>query len=144
VPKTYRKSIAINREVAGGVNWGTGVNPYAGTWGAEVIPANSVNPIYDRYGLGAQLAKFRNPAEKFMVLEWEYANSEVACQFPYDTPCRYNTAANYPQWVRNNGNYAFRHGNFQRANFLFVDGHVESLHWQDKINYNSRFGLLNR
>lgn len=87
------------------------------------------------YFLGARLSKFKDPSRKFMVVEIERgADTSNA-----NNPNKNNKLIKTTPYTANSGNFAFRHNRFERANFLFIDGHVESLRYDDQINYDYRY-----
>jgi prepilin-type N-terminal cleavage/methylation domain-containing protein/prepilin-type processing-associated H-X9-DG protein len=116
---------------------------YGGPYGKAIIPAssreiNAQNRGYTRYRLGARMSDFRNASNKFLLVEHEWANDTVMGR--NRTPAQmYLGDSGGPAWSMGRGDYAFRHAKRTRGNFLFMDNHVESLHFKDEIDTARRF-----
>jgi prepilin-type processing-associated H-X9-DG protein/prepilin-type N-terminal cleavage/methylation domain-containing protein len=95
------------------------------------------------YRLGARVSKFREPSNKILVLETERAadtQGEYISAAPPGSPVILGGGGTYPKWSSNTGGqFSFRHNNYTRANFLFVDGHVDALTPKDEILTKRRF-----
>ena len=147
-----------NGEILGGST--TYPNPLWGLNGVKVDPP-PVNPLPDQgggtwwyYGLGVRLERFSRPDHKFMVLESEVASDDISAFSPYDPlvlndPLR-GMAYGYPlpAWTAYHGWFAFRHvlpsdpAQYQAqatANFLYIDGHVNYMTANERINVPDRF-----
>lgn len=130
--------LALNRDVAGGPNWSPYPPEGAHGW-VEPHPERRIGTstaLYTQYYLGAKLNRWKNPAFKILVVEHEAANDEI---WPNNTPIVLNAPDSPVPWANPGGGYGFRHGKYQRANFLFIDGHVQSMHYSERINYVERF-----
>ena len=149
---TVIRAAVVNRNVVGGTNWAPA--PAWGVNGISVVPP-TVNPIPDDmvgptwvyYGLGARLEKFTRPGYAFLLVESEVNSDEFTGIWPY-SPVVLGDNPNSPPWSGTSGWYAFRHvlpsdpALYQTqatANFLFVDGHVETMGATGQINALDRF-----
>ncbi len=137
---SYGRGWAMSTNATGGQI--TATYP-AGQYGRIVNPPTSIESFYTFYRYGAKLTKFRSPSMKFLVIEHERANDTFGAKFPYNdafTTWHLGDTAAYPLWAGAGGVYSFRHGSptARRGNFLFVDGHVESLTSGDEINTSRR------
>jgi len=132
-----------NRDATGGPTWGG--NEPQGPYGAigDIDLANArikedyPHYYFQYYYLGAKLERFTPAAEKVLLIENERAadvfgaSSTTIAQMLYANRGGYS----YPPWSNSSGLWAFRHlkGNDVEmyrsratANYLFVDGHVET------------------
>jgi prepilin-type N-terminal cleavage/methylation domain-containing protein len=150
----YARAQMMNRDVAGGASWASGGYPPWGEYGIKVEPAPKPLPDdfipsgeWDYYGLGTLMERFVRPAWKFMVVETESASDYVWASWPYDPIV---LGATNPAWVSVPGPFAFRHvlprdrRMYQAqatAPFLYIDGHVNILTANDKINQVDRFAI---
>jgi prepilin-type processing-associated H-X9-DG protein len=103
------------------------------------------------YGLGAILVNFPNPTQQFLVVESERGNDEIHAIWPAAPP--YTIPINdgnpdYPPYAGYDGEFAFRHvlpsdpamyQSMATGNFLYIDGHVDTLTANDRINDNARY-----
>ena len=123
-PGSYWRCYAINFNVQGGrygPAWGAQY-PVYGEFGAEVTPASSVEPYYTKYYLGAKLVKFQRSSEKYLIIEGDRYSDTFG-----DNNANQILGEGYPAfpvYTTRNGVLSYRHQ--LRANFLFMDGHVET------------------
>jgi prepilin-type processing-associated H-X9-DG protein/prepilin-type N-terminal cleavage/methylation domain-containing protein len=122
--------------VAGGINFGFPAHPPEGDFGyvvldtggtpAKKVPNFAINSAYTYYYLGAKLTRFRDSAEKIMVVESEGGNDTT----PFGSTQTDNVLflGQKLPWTAfpsgSGGAFAFRHNNFKISNVLFIDGHV--------------------
>jgi prepilin-type N-terminal cleavage/methylation domain-containing protein/prepilin-type processing-associated H-X9-DG protein len=130
---TTSRYYAMNFYAVGGQTWG-GMPPQ-GEFGS--LPASTPSD-YVTYYLGAKISVFRNPSNKFLVVETEsqdYANA----LWPYEgmSASLGDNPAFSPTSVKD-GRWMFPHVNLQ-GNFLFVDGHVASLLYTGDYNSRNRY-----
>ncbi len=139
----------MNADAAGGTP--TAALP-GGPYGRVVEPppesyyAKSLNSK-NFYRLGARISRFRNPSYKILIFESHRPNDYYVATANPTTPITPITlgggqsgASFYPRWSSlGTGRFAFRHAGYRRANFLFVDGHVESLTNREEIDTKRRF-----
>jgi len=107
-------------------------------YGVAVIPPGIMDDYYKpisplwsftgaggEYYLGAKLVKFRNPSEKYMVIEGDRADLFVSAP----TIFLGNGVPTWPVWTAGNtgtpGAYSFRHSG-TRINIVHMDGHVST------------------
>jgi prepilin-type processing-associated H-X9-DG protein/prepilin-type N-terminal cleavage/methylation domain-containing protein len=86
--------------------------------------------------LGTQISRFRNPSEKFLIIE-SGAGSDAAQPKTATYDVARKATKEYPySWTSSNERrWAFRHPNLT-TNILFVDGHVEPVRATDgMLNY---------
>lgn len=105
--------------------------------GQEIIPATSIDPSMIRYYLGAKMTKFRNPSRKLLVMEQESTGEVHGVKGANPINLTEGPINGYPSWSNSFGNMAFRHNRFRVGNFLFVDGHVETLGPLDDFQLNT-------
>ena len=131
---------SYNKEANGGGNNTNDAQP----WGVEIIPASRVDPAFLRYFLGAKVSRFKNPSRKLLVMEGESTAECHGVKGASPINLAEGPASGYPAWSNSNGNMAFRHLRFQKGNFLFIDGHVETLapREDNKLNTHDCFDLL--
>ena len=166
---TVRRGMVLFRcpEYVGGIvassrtylmnDWATGgpLNPPsqpAGPFGVFIDPppesyySDSLAPT-NFYRLGARTSSFRSPSNKILILETERPNdtygSSIGNTFP-PAPVilggGVSGSQTYPVWSSiGGGHFSFRHNNNTRANFLFVDGHVEALTPKDELKNLRRY-----
>jgi prepilin-type N-terminal cleavage/methylation domain-containing protein/prepilin-type processing-associated H-X9-DG protein len=126
-----------------------GIPPYGRVLNAGEIPEmNSSLITYKTYYFGAPLSRFSN--YNFMIVEHERASDGVNATFGANPD---GNVANgpgahlgddpaYPGYSAAGGGFSFRHNNYYtRGNFLFVDGHVESLTPHDDIDSKRRLSM---
>ena len=123
---------------------------YAGRLGKNVPQPNSrftTRGYYTNYRLGAKLGKFATPSFKFMMFESEYNRDFAYPKYTGsgdarkidDTVWYQGDDTGFSKTTGGDGRYAFRHSKGKRGNYLFIDGHVESLFAKDNINFMTRF-----
>ena len=138
------RSYAYNVNANGG-NFNINTTAPASSWpyGVEVTPATSIDPTLVRYLLGAKITRFRNASRKLLVMEQESTGEVHGVKGISPIDLTEGPATGYPAWSNSNGNMAFRHNRFRVGNFLFVDGHVETLAPRDDYQLNTKycFGL---
>ncbi|HUS47487.1 MAG TPA: type II secretion system protein [Phycisphaerae bacterium] len=153
-PRAYR----MNLDAAGGPTWGG--NPVQGPYGVLVDPPPPPIPDdmvthWEYYSLGAVLWNFPRPSEQFLIAESEAGSHYVSAIWPATPPHKVplNDNSYYPPYAGLSGAFAFRHvlpidvDLYQEratANFLFLDGHVEVLAPNDRINAYDRFDYKER
>jgi prepilin-type N-terminal cleavage/methylation domain-containing protein/prepilin-type processing-associated H-X9-DG protein len=78
----------------------------------------------------AKLSQIADPSGTILLLE----NPNIDNYMSVD----YFSAVNCPQdqvsWLLNNFGHQGLHGSYKQSNYLFIDGHVKSLRWQDTID----------
>jgi prepilin-type processing-associated H-X9-DG protein len=131
-PGGSRRTWIINLWVQGGPNWAP-INPAVGIYPVAAMPAKS-KVATSWYYLGAHISRFKNASRVFAVVE----NGASTDAIFNKTSVHPETATlGYP-YSSGTSWFAFRHPNL-RANFLFIDGHVELLSSTDELNTPSRF-----
>lgn len=124
------RSYAMNFALVGGANWSP--NPPHGIYGLPVLPPEKLDGDYKviyanwtfaggRYSLGAKMAQFRRPAEKYLVIETEGSDHVNGSDWPTPPTLQLGVGTPYP-WVA--GPFSYRHS--LRSNFLFMDTHVQA------------------
>jgi prepilin-type processing-associated H-X9-DG protein len=97
------------------------------------------------YSLGAKISRFRSPASKFMIVETERGSDvmgSVSLSPSLPDGAIYLGAHPTIPWASSPQPwYGFRHSRNTRANFLFIDGHVELMHHLEDINLGRRYSL---
>ena len=153
----YPRAFLFNLNAAGGPDWGG--YPPEGPYGIQVKPMPSpqaddlVGSSWLYYTLGAVLARFPNPSQQFLVTESETGSDYCSSRWPAAAPHRVTLgdSGDAPPWSGEGGAFAFRHtlpANVPQyqgqatANFLFIDGHVQALSPNDKINADDRFAYV--
>jgi prepilin-type N-terminal cleavage/methylation domain-containing protein/prepilin-type processing-associated H-X9-DG protein len=146
-PRAYK----WNLDATGGPDWGG--NPPEGPYG-KALDVSLINPNWDFYCLGAVLSLFPSPSTQFLASEGERGNDN--CPSGTSTPPYSVTLGDdypsHPLWSALSGQAAFRHmlpsgvrplaQNYQgpaRANYVFIDGHVETFGPNDRVNARDRF-----
>jgi prepilin-type N-terminal cleavage/methylation domain-containing protein/prepilin-type processing-associated H-X9-DG protein len=96
-------------------------------------------PAVQRYKtglrLGAKIARFNS--NQFMINEHELQAETVQGAGSLTM----GNSASLPAYAANNGNYSFRHPYFKKANFLYIDGHVDLLAPTDKVHQTFRWNI---
>ncbi|HUS46512.1 MAG TPA: hypothetical protein VNA25_17385 [Phycisphaerae bacterium] len=142
---------AMSRDAAGGCDPGNADLPFHGRYGRRLEP-RAIHPDYDRYALGTRAEVFPEPAEQFLICESEAAVDEIYYRKGGDRDgrVRLGDSADFPPWSAAKGAFAFRHTdkpalesdpNHARGNFVFIDGHVESLGPHAEISTARRLSL---
>jgi len=106
------------------------------------------------YYLGAPLERFKHTGEVVLVEENERGTDYCSARWPYQSPAsmlRANRGGyQYPPWSSTEGMFAYRHlkGNDVEmypvratANYLFLDGHVETHTPQKHLNTKEHFNI---
>ena len=151
----YGRAHKWNLDATGGPTWGS--NLQEGPYGKLVAPA-LVSPFYcsyprylDRYHLGAILGRFPNPSQQFLASEGERGND--GCPFGRTSPPYGVTLGDSPThapWSALSGQAAFRHmlpknerlyQTRAQANYLYVDGHVETWGPNDRIHARDQYAM---
>jgi prepilin-type processing-associated H-X9-DG protein len=110
----------------------------------ESLDVPPPEPYFEAFVLGTKLSRFESSSNKFLIIEAQTSGNYTKMATPSKTqrytPLVLGNTAGYPSWSANSGYFAFRHGTnaSPRANFLFVDGHVESMAVGDQINSKDR------
>jgi prepilin-type processing-associated H-X9-DG protein len=161
-PHDSKRQFALNEYLAGGDR--TGSQP-GGTYGMLVVPSpqpthsefsitqwDPAQPTKTGYRLGAKLDRFNN--SQFMIVEQEHAASYTS-----NTPSgigggdgkvtlggggRVGDSVYEPYSRKSGGELSFRHPYFEKANFLFVDGHVDPLRPSDDVWSARRYDIQNK
>lgn len=131
MPDEWRREWVANLNVCGGYYLGScppcGENGYAppkSEWPEEYLSCSA-------YYLGSQATLFKRPSRTFMVWECDWGGDVTRLHSTVKPDFTLNDGT-FPNWSANNGEYSFRHRSHLAANFLFVDGHAESLVRTDK------------
>lgn len=153
-----RREMVINKDVTGGESSGSYYR-LQGPYGKRVDPAPAP---WDAYVEGAPLALFPQPSYQFALWEAEIASdstngitSDTVQTYPPGALPPYfvkdvTVCAGYPLYVGVGGWIAFRHTlpvdtklypTRATANFLFIDGHAESLTPNTKIESADRYNF---
>jgi prepilin-type processing-associated H-X9-DG protein/prepilin-type N-terminal cleavage/methylation domain-containing protein len=125
----FRRVVIMNDKALGGLNAPvTGWDPEGNPPRAGLYGQMSTSDFFDRYyTLGANVSAFRQPSEKFLVVESARGHDDLD-----------NRNGSNPQFATEQvpfswtgsgtplGMYAFPHSGL-RTNILFVDGHVEAM-----------------
>jgi len=136
----YSRYWSYNIDASGGYNWGS--YPEWGTYGKPLdvntsqSPPPYVAPKYDSFYLGAKTGLFPKPSSQFLLVETERSSDGIFGKSPYTITLADDSS--FPAYSANSGWYSFRHGG-SSGNFLFIDGHAESLGPYDEINTKARF-----
>jgi prepilin-type processing-associated H-X9-DG protein len=127
----------------GGGNPNTTAPATAWPYGQEVIPASQIDLSMLRYFLGAKISMFKHPSRKLLVMEQE-STGEIHGVKGANPINLAEGPPLYPAWSNSFGNMAFRHNGYKKGNFLFVDGHVETLGPRDdnQLNTHECFDIL--
>ena len=128
------RHMTVSCWVLGGYPVDSPTNPYD--------PANGICTKYgamksgthfdEWYHLGVRVSKFRQPAEKFLLVECAIGSEFIIPRPKYGpgTTADASLATKESPYSKSSGNFAFRHPNLT-ANVLFVDGHVDVIHHID-------------
>ncbi len=123
--------------------WAMNADACGSTYGKQYDDPASVDPTYTSYYLGAKLDRFRNPSFKFYIIEQQYGTDAINATFPWGGPITLNDGSTAPTWTGDfnssgtgQGRWAFRHN--MRGNFMFIDGHAETVFWRDTGDFNTR------
>jgi prepilin-type N-terminal cleavage/methylation domain-containing protein/prepilin-type processing-associated H-X9-DG protein len=141
----FNRCWQMNADACGGAKV-----PSTATYGQYALgiePATLIDPTYTSYFLGAKVTKFRNPAEKFLIVESERTADNSNASFPYnDLPSTWRLGDDplYPAWAGKGGGFSFRHNGYKFMNALFMDGHVSLISPKDELNTKRRFWLQDR
>ena len=135
--------------VVGGQNWGGTGTGYdkkkvAGQYG-KIIPlgarpgsADFNNASMTFYRLGALRTHFQTPDYQYLLIETASETEEVFAKSPLG-PAVLDDNPKYPEYSGPNyGTYSFRHIGIS-SNFLFIDGHANSMRSYEDINSKARF-----
>ena len=151
-PRAYQ----WNLDATGGPSWGSNLpqGPYGKV--GDIDRANArlrevhSNYYFKYYYLGAILDRFPRASEKILVREGERGGDVCSARWPYYVPWeRLGDNPSFGEWCAGGGQFSFRHvrGNDPAmykyratANFLFVDGHVETFtpmeHTNESVDYS--------
>ena len=100
--------------------------------GPAITPEDN-SPVYTEYYLGrTKFSKF-NAGYQFMLIE----TGGVSDVFNSSTPGNVMVKNDAAPPVTYSG-FNFRHGDYRKANFLFFDGHIESLSPMNEMNSGKR------
>jgi prepilin-type N-terminal cleavage/methylation domain-containing protein/prepilin-type processing-associated H-X9-DG protein len=125
----FRRPMLMNDKALGGVNAAVlGYDPEGNPPRGGMYGRMATSDFFDRYyTLGARVSAFRQPSDKFLIVESGRAHDELD-----------NRGGSNPQFATEQvpfswtgsgtplGMYAFPHQGL-RTNILFVDGHVETM-----------------
>lgn len=133
---SYSRCYALNEAVLGGsiFNWKTNNTSPVGLHGQRANDDHS-------YNLGSDINLFQSPSTSFLLLELEAPRDSSVYRFPYNTYLidHLNDSNIYPAHTALGGSFAFRHLHQSSLNASFIDGHIETLSYLDKINFTFRF-----
>jgi len=134
-----QRMYCMNQYLTGGPPEPLSVPPIGpeGRWGLPIVPATQMNDLYtppfnfgfnasSEYHLGAKIAKFRNSAQKYMLIESDRVDTLNSASGPWSMDD--STTPKYAPWTAASGIFSFRHSGL-RMNAIFMDGHGESLVW---------------
>jgi prepilin-type processing-associated H-X9-DG protein len=151
-PNRHPRPYAMNLDAAGGPRDGNARDPVNMlALGPNVMFMIPPPLRYDAYVLGSRSSHFSSPTYQFLVCESEATTDEIYCveDKKHDPNGRVTLGDStaYPPWSGCQGSFAFRHNptrssaapDVPSANFLFIDGHVEPLTPDDRINKADRF-----
>jgi len=144
---TWGRAYRYNIHANGGYNWGSA--PWQGAYGKWVEPT-SIHPNYSQYNLGAKMEVFSRPHHQFLISESEYGNDETFSTATGNGRVTLGNDPTRPPWSGGSraALFSFRHlrgtdeSMYQqraRANFLFIDGHVEHMGPNKRIDHIDRF-----
>jgi len=158
----YPRAYIWNRDALGGPNWGSyddTPGPYGKVGDTDralgLLRDTYPNYYFQHYYLGAVLDRFRHTSQVILVEENERGADECAAVWPYSTVAsmvRSNKSSGdgYPPWSTASGAFAFRHlrgddvsmyTERATANYLFIDGHVETHSPQTNFNKTEYFSI---
>jgi prepilin-type N-terminal cleavage/methylation domain-containing protein/prepilin-type processing-associated H-X9-DG protein len=132
-PANTTRSYAMNLNLVGGPNWSP--NPSEGIYGKAVVPPEQMDSLYKiifsswtfengRYSLGTRITRFMRASEKYMLAETLSSDT-----FNSGTGTLSLGTSGFPFLA---GAFAYRHN--LKANFLFMDGHVETMAFDPDAN----------
>jgi prepilin-type N-terminal cleavage/methylation domain-containing protein/prepilin-type processing-associated H-X9-DG protein len=96
---------------------------------------------YLTYFYGAKMGWFEGPQRKFMLVESECSSDGTKGPSSSTTglPGSVTLGTIKPAWANPDAHLGFRHIGFKRANFLFQDGHVETMGPHEEVYATRRF-----
>ena len=100
---------------------------------------DGVNHDQVAYYLGAKLNRFAPEGNKYMIVENERSADSYAGSSTNGVAVGTDPA--FPAWAGPGGRLAFRHNGRKIANFLFIDGHCESMKATDDCNAAARYSV---
>lgn len=116
---------------------GGAAHEYGKVWN----PPSSRSPQYASWSLyyqGAPIARFNNPANKVLLQECMGSGDGGWSNFPQGTL----TVLDFGSYkLGTPGTMAFRHGNANTANFLYMDVHIERLPPSGSLNVDARYNF---
>jgi prepilin-type N-terminal cleavage/methylation domain-containing protein len=150
----YTRYYAMNLDANCGGNVNPTSNPnsafspptpahYPGDYG-KVDDANmhGTPGYFSFYCFGADLRRFH--ANQFLLVEQEYANDTTVfspATIGNGSVILNNPPSIYPPYSAATGKFSFRHPYFKKANFLYMDFHVDQLTPKDDINSRRRLSI---
>jgi prepilin-type N-terminal cleavage/methylation domain-containing protein/prepilin-type processing-associated H-X9-DG protein len=111
------------------------------------LPYNNANPSkrYDAYRYGAKLSWFETPQLKFMMVEHEDSNDTYNGPSSHlVVPGNVQLGTVVPSWASPDRGLGFRHRMLTAANFLFMDGHVETLSHKEEVDSVRKYNFKGR
>jgi prepilin-type processing-associated H-X9-DG protein len=131
----YVRPYAMNTFVLGGYQFNPPYAPENGVPTAAGKMSTSSKAGNEWYYLGAQLTRFSKPSVTYMAIEGGHADDKLF----YKSTVHPEDATPESPYSSGTDWFAFRHPNLT-ANFLFIDGHVETMNCKDKtVNQSRRF-----
>ena len=136
----------MNYDMSGGNGGAANPHPY----GLQIFDL-SLMPYeksfqYDIYYLGAKISRFQPEGNKILVLENErgadgYLGTSTGTGSVIVPAADYPSANTTTAWTASGGAPAFRHNQLTVGNFLFLDGHIETLRKTDDVSSARRYGI---